>query len=72
MNWLFLFAFVGILGALASAGFFMLRRPGGDARKDAMAKALALRVALSVSLFLLVLLAWSLGWIEPRGLPVGR
>ncbi len=72
MNWLFLFAFIGILGALAAAGFFMLRRPGADARKDGMAKALALRVALSVSLFLLVLLAWSLGWIEPRGLPIGR
>lgn len=71
MNWLFLVAFIGILGALAGAGFFMLRRGSGE-RRDAMARALALRVALSVSLFLFVLLAWSLGWIEPKGLPVGR
>jgi Protein of unknown function (DUF2909) len=72
MNWFLLIALLGILGALAGAGFFMLRRPGTDARKDAMAKALALRVALSVAVFLCVLLAWSQGWVEPRGIPVQR
>lgn len=70
MNWLFLIAFVGILGALAGAGFFMLRR--GGTRPDAMARALALRVGLSIALFLIILLAWSMGWIEPRGLPAQR
>jgi hypothetical protein len=67
-----LLALVGILAALAGAGFFMLRRPGQDQRKDAMAKALALRVALSVTLFLVILVAWLMGWIEPRGNPLGR
>jgi hypothetical protein len=70
MNWVFLLAFVGILGALAGAGYFMLRR--GSNRPDAMARALAVRVALSVSLFALILLAWSMGWIEPRGVPMQR
>lgn len=62
-----------ILIALASAGFFMLRKPGSDdARGKRMARALAVRVALSVGLFLFILLAYWLGWIAPTGLPVGR
>jgi hypothetical protein len=72
MNWLFLIALLGILISLAAAGVFMLRRPGVDDKKGQMAKALAVRVALSISLFLFVMLAWSLGWIEPRGVPLGR
>jgi hypothetical protein len=70
MNWVFLFAFIGILGALAGAGYFMLKR--GNKQPNAMARALALRVALSISLFLFIWLAYSLGWIEPRGLPINR
>jgi hypothetical protein len=64
---------VAVLGALAGAGFFMLRKGQGDpaaARSPAMARALALRVALSIAAFLLVLLAWSMGWIKPTGIPV--
>ena len=65
-----------VLASLAGAGFFMLRRGHDDDRSaehpdKRMARALAVRVALSVSLFLLILLAWSLGWIHPRGIPVG-
>lgn len=71
MTWFILIGLVGILGALAGAGFFMLKG-GGEKRPNAMARALALRVALSITLFLLIWLAYSLGWIEPRGLPVGR
>ena len=65
-----------VLAALAGAGVFMLRR-GPDDGSDKhhpdkrMARALAIRVALSVTLFLLILLAWSLGWIHPKGIPVG-
>jgi hypothetical protein len=65
-----------VLAALGGAGFFMLRRDrdagrsGADADKR-MARVLAVRVALSVTLFLLILLAWSLGWIHPSGIPVG-
>jgi Protein of unknown function (DUF2909) len=69
---------LAILAALAGAGFFMLRKPGDGSggtsapqrNPKAMARALALRVGLSVTLFLLVLLAWSMGWIKPSGIPV--
>ena len=66
-------AFIGILGALLLAGVFMLR-DGRDGRPKSgnMMRALALRVALSVLLFACIMLAWSLGWIEPKGLPIGR
>jgi hypothetical protein len=61
-----------VLAALGGAGFFMLRKGHDDDNADKrMARALAVRVALSVTLFLLILLAWSLGWIHPKGIPVG-
>jgi Protein of unknown function (DUF2909) len=66
-------AFIGILGALATAGVFMMREGrDGKPKTGNMMRALALRVALSVALFLFVLLAWRMGWIQPGGLPVGR
>ena len=61
-----------VLAALGGAGFFMLRRGSADGRADKrMARVLAVRVGLSVTLFLLILLAWSLGWIHPSGIPIG-
>jgi hypothetical protein len=64
---------VAVLGALASAGVFMLRKggEGGDRRSKNMARALALRVGLSVALFLFILLSWYMGWVRPSGIPVG-
>ena len=62
-------AFLGILGALAAAGFFMLRRGGGD-RRSLMARALTVRIALSVALFVFIWLAYALGWIQPTGIPL--
>ena len=70
MKFVFLIAFIGILGALAAAGVFMLRKGRNDKRSPNMARALALRVALSVALFLVILLSWKMGWIQPTGLPV--
>ena len=71
MKFVILLAFIGILGALAAAGFFMLRKGGGgNKRSPNMARALAVRVALSVALFLIILLSWKLGWIHPTGLPL--
>ena len=62
---------VAVLVALAGAGVFMLRK-GSDpgTRNPAMARALAVRVGLSITVFLLVLLAWSMGWIKPSGIPI--
>jgi hypothetical protein len=76
MNVVIVIALIAILGALASAGVFMLKRPKdgaapGEADKR-MARALAVRVGLSVAIFLLILVAWKLGWIAPKGLPTGR
>jgi len=70
MNIVILVAFIGILGALAAAGFFMLRKGRDGKGKADMARALTVRVGLSVALFLIILLSWKMGWIHPTGLPV--
>ncbi|MBL8327681.1 MAG: DUF2909 domain-containing protein [Rubrivivax sp.] len=62
---------IAVLGALAAAGFFMLRSRGAAQDPRAMARALALRVGLSVALFIVILLAWWAGWIRPSGIPLG-
>jgi len=72
-------AFIGILGSLAAALFFMMRGNADEAdnaqgdkqRGDRMARALAFRVGFSILLFLCILLAWRLGWIQPSGIPAG-
>jgi len=73
MSYLIAFAFVAIVGSLASALYFMMKDgTGGKAKPSHMARALAVRVGLSVLLFLCILLAWKLGFIQPTGLPSGR
>jgi len=64
-------AFAVILAALAWAGVAMLRggREEGSKSGDMM-RALAVRIAVSVLLFACILIAWSLGWIHPTGLPL--
>jgi NADH:ubiquinone oxidoreductase subunit 6 (subunit J) len=73
MKILIAFAFVGIIGALAAAGVFMLR-DGRSAKPKAgnMMRALAVRVTLSVLLFACILLAYWAGWIHPTGIPLGK
>ncbi len=68
---------LGVLGALASAGVFMLRqgKSGQDDTTDRhkhMARALALRVALSLAVFLFILLGWYMGWVQPTGIPLAQ
>ena len=66
-------AFVGILGALATAGIFMLRDGrDGKPKTGNMMRALALRVALSVVLFACILVSYWAGWITPTGIPLGK
>ena len=73
MKYLVALAFLGILGSLAVALFFMLRDGrDGRAKSSGMARALTVRIGLSVVLFLCVLVAWKLGYIQPGGLPVGK
>lgn len=73
MKYVIGFAFVGILGALALAGVFMMRDGrDGKPKTGNMMRALALRVALSVLLFAFILLSYWAGWIQPTGIPLGR
>jgi hypothetical protein len=71
MKYIFILAFVAILGSLAAALVFMMKGEGVDeaSRTKRMARSLALRVGFSVLLFLGILLAWSLGYIQPTGHP---
>ena len=71
MKYVILIAFVGILGALAMAGYFMMRGGQGD-KSGNMMRALAVRVGLSILLFAFILLSYWLGWIHPTGVPLGR
>ncbi|WP_338847167.1 twin transmembrane helix small protein [Massilia sp. W12] len=64
MKIVFILAFALILGSLAFALFFMLRRKSGKS----MVWSLTARVALSITLFVCVLLAHWMGWIQPTGL----
>ena len=72
MKFIFALAFVGIIGALAVAGISMIRDGrDGKPKTKSMARALAWRIGLSVALFLCILIAYKLGWIQPKGLPAG-
>ena len=73
MKYILIAAFVLILGALASAGIFMVR-DGRDGKPKSrnMARALAIRVGLSVLVFALIMLSYAMGWIQPTGIRVGR
>ena len=72
MKTLMVVMLVAVLGALASAGVFMMRRgEPGKSREKHMARALALRVALSIALFLFILVSWRMGWVRPSGIPIG-
>lgn len=73
MTTLVTIAFVAILASLGAALFFMLR--GGQKENETsrkMARALGMRVGLSILLFACILIAWSLGYIHPTGIPQGR
>ncbi|MFE8647208.1 twin transmembrane helix small protein [Sphingomonas sp. NCPPB 2930] len=73
MKIIVLLAFVGILGSLGTALFFMMRDGrNGKAKTSNMARALGLRVGLSILLFVCILVAWKLGYVHPTGLPVAR
>ena len=73
MKVLIAIAFVGILGALAMAGIFMLREGReGKPKTGNMMRALALRVALSVLLFVCIMVSYWAGWIHPTGIMVGQ
>lgn len=69
MKWIFVFAFVLIIGSLASALFFLVR-DRGQTRNTL--RALGFRVGLSIALFVFILIAHYMGWIQSTGVPIGR
>jgi hypothetical protein len=69
MKTVIVLAIIGIVAALAAAGFFMLRNKRGPRN---MARALTVRIGVSVALFLFILLSYYLGWIQPTGFTVPR
>lgn len=72
MTYFITIAFLAIVGSLATALFFMMKDgTNGKKKTNGMARALAFRISFSVLLFLCVLIAWKLGYIQPKGLPVG-
>jgi hypothetical protein len=73
MTYLVTIAFFAILASLGAALFFMMRggRNSGNTSKK-MARALGIRVGVSILLFTCILIAWSLGYIQPTGIPQGR
>ena len=73
MKFIIAFAFVGILGALAMAGVFMMKDGrDGKPKTSNMMRALAVRVALSITLFACILISYWAGWIQPTGIPLGK
>lgn len=75
MHYFALVAFVGIIAALGSALYFMLRGgtdANGHKRPNHMARALAVRVGLSILLFVCILVGWKLGYLNPTGIAAGR
>lgn len=65
MRIIVILAFIGILGSLASALFYLMRDKGGSSKT---VNALTLRIGLSVALFLFLLFAHWMGWVETTGI----
>ena len=64
MRYLVIIAFVGILGSLGSALFYLMRDKGTS---NKTVNALTVRIGLSVALFLFLLFSHCMGWIETTG-----
>lgn len=57
-------AFLGIIGSLGSALFFMMK---DKSKTNRTVNALTARIGLSILLFVFVLFAHWMGWIESTG-----
>jgi hypothetical protein len=65
MRIMVILAFIGILGSLASALFYLMRDKGSSSKT---VNAVTLRIGLSVVLFLFLLFSHWMGWIETTGI----
>ena len=56
--------FLGIVGSMGSALFFLIKDKG---QSDRTLHALTIRIAVSIALFALLFVLWGLGLISPHG-----
>ncbi len=56
--------FLGIIGSMGSALFFLIKDKGQSTRT---LRALTVRIAVSIALFALLFVLWGLGVISPHG-----
>ncbi len=56
--------FLGIIGSMGSALFFLIKDKGQSTRT---LRALTIRISVSIALFALLFVLWGLGLITPHG-----
>jgi hypothetical protein len=62
---LIILIFLGIIGSMGSALFFLIKDKG---QSDRTLKALTVRICVSIALFALLFVLWGLGLISPHGI----
>ena len=67
MNWIIPLFFIGIIGSLGSALFFMFRDKG---KSSNMVRALTIRILLSITLFIGIWVAHYFGLIQSTGIRI--
>ena len=67
MNWIIPIFFIGIVGSLGSALFFMFRDKG---KSSNMVKALSIRIGLSITLFIGIWVMHYFGLIQTTGIRI--
>jgi hypothetical protein len=59
---------IALLAVVVSLGQALFAMATGPQNSGRVLKALTMRISISVALFVALMVAWKLGWIEPRGL----
>jgi hypothetical protein len=57
---------IALLAVVVSLGQALFAMATGPQNSGRVLKALTMRISISVALFVALMVAWKLGWIEPR------
>ena len=57
---------IALLAVVVSLGQALFAMASGPQNSGRVLKALTMRISISVALFIGLMVAWKLGWIEPR------